>query len=291
MSQKSIKKTSTKTVKEFLTKTGFILEMQIAESLRNLQYTVKTNRYFHDYEEDKKREIDIIATKKVNDVTIFLVIECKQSLVDDWIFIHSDQKPSRYFQYAKHWPQAENLEKTGLFSKLHSIDSFMPLTQNYIIKNRDGSKSKSIQVETCLEKLPKALVHFVYSAGGKSHRMVFFSIAVFNGPMFIARYNKKLQVKEVQWLQYESTLESYNYTYHWGSLHQELYLFGQNKDPEKEPKNSEVADTSRGLGNRYLIDFVTKKGLLKLISKIEQEITKLDLTNWPIQIEPNLKKF
>jgi hypothetical protein len=277
------KKTSTKSVKEFLTKTGFILEMQIAEMLRDMKYSVTVSTSFYDYESNKKREIDIIATKKINEILLCLIIECKQSLVDDWIFICSNQKPRRYYNYIKHLPDAGNVKETKVFDHFHQVDRSVPLTQNYIIKDKNEKKSSSIQIETCLEKLPKAVVEIAYSAN-ENERWIFLPVAVFNGQMFIAEYTRRLDVKSVERLQYRSSLESENYKYHQPKFGH-IYSSILDQDKNEEDKNSPVARVSNKLGPRYLIDFVTKKGFSKLISKFEREICCVNLEKWQLIIK------
>jgi len=281
MQPKKVPKNTTSTdIKEFLTKTGFILEMEVAELLTKSGYSVKPNQFFYDYDEEKKREIDIVATKDVNDISITLIIECKQSLVDNWVFICSDKKPSRYYQYIKHSPKAENIEKTRIFDSFPALDFSIRLAQNYIIRDKyKNKKSSSDQIETCIEKLPKALVDFVDSRKYKENkRSMYFPIAIFSDQIFIANYNKKLETKSVDMVQYKSSLESDSYKYHYNPT----LLFPGEKD-KKEKENSEIADTSRRLGYEYLIDFTTRKGLLELVSKLESEIRKIDLGLWPFK--------
>lgn len=275
------KKTTRVSVEEFLTKTGFILEMEVAELLLKNGYLVKVNRYFHDYDENKKREIDIIATKKINDITLSLIIECKQSLTDDWIFICSDKKPSRFYQYLKHLPPAKEIDKTKLFDNFDYFNTDIPLAQNYIIKDKSNKKSTSIQIETCLNKIPKALIDFAYQTNKKDERSIYLPMAVFNGKIFTAHYNKKLKIKEVDLVQYESTMESDNYQYHYESSYLPFTLtLEKNKENIKE--NSVIARFSNQLGYKYLIDFVTKKGLLKTLSCAESKIKAIKIDLWPL---------
>lgn len=272
------KKTKTQDIEKFLTKTGFILEMEVAEILRKRGYNIEVNRRFYDYDENKYREIDIIATKKINEVVLILVIECKQSLVDDWVFICSDKKPDRFFQYLKHTPEAKDIKKTKIFDNLPMFNSAIPLAQNYTIKDIKNKKSTSPHINMCLEKLPKALVDIVDSRKNYYERKIYLPIAVFGGQIFIAKYNKKLQVKNSDWIQYESSLESDNYTYH---PPYNGFLLDTNKIKEGKI-NTQIAKSSQDIGYKYLIDFITKTGLSKLIIKIESEISKLELIKWTV---------
>ncbi len=283
MLKKEQLKTSVQNIEEFLTKTGFILEMEVAELLAKKGYSVGVNKYFHDYDEDKNREIDIIATKKVGEVLLVLVIECKQSLIDDWIFICSDKRPSRYYQYLKHTPEAIDNSKTKIFNHFSVLDYSSQLAQNHIIRGKSKKKSTSMQIDTCLEKLPKALVDFVDSNKEINVRKIYLPVAVFSGNIFTAQYSKKLQVKNTEWVQHESFFESENYLHHYESS---LFLMKSPYEispPEKSKPNSAIAHTSQNIGYKYLIDFTTKKGLSKLILRVEADISKIDLTKWPIQ--------
>jgi len=277
-----LKKTTKEDVVKFLTKTGFILEMEVAEILEKLGYKIQVNRYFHDYDEDKKREIDIIATKEIGGISVFLIIECKQSLIDDWIFICSDKRPSRYYNYVKHSPRVSDLEKIKAFDHLYLLDHSVPLAQNYIIRDKTKKKSTSAQVEICLEKLPKALISLADFENSDKARTIYLPIAVFSGQIFLAHYDGSLKINEFDLVQYSSEVASEKYTYHWRNL----FPMGMG-DEEKSIPNSPIAETSLHLGYRYLIDFVTKEGLVRLVSIIEAGIKKIDLEKWslPAQIE------
>lgn len=288
MEEKNIPKNKIQDVEEFLTKTGFILEMEVAELLIKKGYSVNVNRYFHDYDENKNREIDIIASKKIGEIKVFLIIECKQSLTDDWIFICSDKGPGRYYSYIKHTPNASDTDKTKLFNNLPTLNHSIPFAQNRIIRDRSKKKSTSLQIDTCLEKLPKALVDFVKSKQETLSRSIYIPIAVFSGSMFTAEYNKKLIVKNVDWVQHESVFESENYIYSYEPLFLSSIMIPGTRASSKEEKakqNSAIAETSRDIGYRYLIDFTTKKGLVSLVSKLELSVSKIDLIKWIIPKE------
>ena len=277
-------KTTSKDVAEFLTKTGFILEMEVAEMLIKLGYSIEVNSDFYDYNEDKKREIDIIASKEFEEIDLYLIIECKQSLIDDWIFICSDKRPKRYYGYIKNFPLIDKINETQVLDHLHIFDRNISLAQNFIIKDRQNKKSTSLQIATCLEKLPKALVDFAYSHSGNKKRRLYIPIAVYSGQIFTAQYNKNLEVKSSDLVLYESELESENYTYHWPSFSSAMYLGGG--EQLKQKQNSIIAETSRFLGYSYLITFVTRKGLINLTKRIETDIEQIDFNKWPLSLEP-----
>lgn len=289
MSEK--KKTETERVSDFITKTGFILEMEVSEILIKMGYQVKVNRYFYDFDTDKDREIDIIATKIINGVEIFLVLECKQSLVDSWIFVCSDRKPSRYYQYVKHFPQIPKIDKTKVFDNFHFFENTIPLAQNNIIKDKCDKKSNSIQIDTCLEKLPKALIHTIYNNKNTSVRRIFVPIAIFNGEMFTAQYNKRLSVKGVDWVQYQSGLNSEGYKYDYTKDLPRTFRSTVSFDNDFNSKsldikpNTAISKTAHEQGSMYLIDFVTKKGLKKLIAKLELDVKSINHKDWPLPTE------
>ena len=60
---KSMKKFNIRDIKKFLIQTGFPFEMKMAKILENKDYSVQVGEFFTDLEDDKKREIDIIAYK------------------------------------------------------------------------------------------------------------------------------------------------------------------------------------------------------------------------------------
>lgn len=283
-------KTKIEDISKFLTTTGFILEMEVAESLIKKGYTIQVNQFFQDYDEDKKREIDIIATKKIGEIRLVLIIECKQSLVDDWIFICNDKNPSRYYEYVKHMPKVQNVRTSKVFDDLPSLDDSIPLAKNFIIRDKRGTdkKSTSNQLASSLEKLPKALVDFVYNRGSVYSRSIYVPVTVFNGGMYMAKYNKKLGISDTDWIQYESVFhsENYKYNYEYNRLSR-VYTFGAAVKEEKE--NSEIAETSKGLGYAYLVDIVSEKGLLKLIKNMELKISEIDCSKWDVQIKPEVK--
>nr|WP_315481480.1 hypothetical protein [uncultured Undibacterium sp.] len=76
---------------EQIHKTGFVLEFKVAELLREVGWTVISNKYYEDDFEGSVREIDLLAykVKKVQHVDVYttLLISCKKSEHDVWALL------------------------------------------------------------------------------------------------------------------------------------------------------------------------------------------------------------
>jgi len=95
---------------EGINSTGFPFEHQTAEILRGRGWSVISNRYYIDDDEDKPREIDLLAYKSASfknfDLRTAIVISCKKSEQHHWAFLsrnvdlndpNSDWKPVHFW--------------------------------------------------------------------------------------------------------------------------------------------------------------------------------------------------
>ena len=75
-------------------KTGFILEYNVADILRQAGWTVISNKYYEDDLEGSVREIDLLAYKvsktQQTDIYTTLLISCKKSDADIWALLARD---------------------------------------------------------------------------------------------------------------------------------------------------------------------------------------------------------
>jgi hypothetical protein len=82
-------------IKDWLLKGGFPLEMKIVNSLLKEGFEVAQSVYYQDFETNKFRETDIIASKykRINNTWIHItfVIECKKSNDKPWIVLKNDK--------------------------------------------------------------------------------------------------------------------------------------------------------------------------------------------------------
>jgi hypothetical protein len=74
--------------------TGFVLENQIVQQLRDAGWTVISNRYYEDDLGGTVREIDVLAYRVTNgnefDVYTCLIVSCKKSKENVWAFLARD---------------------------------------------------------------------------------------------------------------------------------------------------------------------------------------------------------
>lgn len=276
------KKVSTDDVSEFLLRTGFILEMEVNEKLIRAGYETKVGKFFVDYDESKKREIDIIARKTINDVTVTLVIECKQSLMSDWIFVCSNKNPSRYYNYVKYFPQSGvDVSESKIFDHTHILDHDILLAQNFIIRNKLGKQASPEPITTAALKVSKAIVYEASKIDLKQKRNILIPVAVFSGQLFKADYDGELKVEEINHVQYPIELDSRPYKYVYP--HSIGLYVGSKDEIGIEGKNSPVSELSRKLGKNYLVNFVSNLGVDNYLSRVEVDTIDLDIKLWPIK--------
>lgn len=286
-SQKTVPKTKKSEISTFLKSTGFILEMEVADFLKDRGYTVEVNEYFFDYEENKNREIDLIAAKNINKIELVLIIECKQSQDKDWIFICSDKTPKIYYQYVKYSPELQynkSPDKTEIFNGMHIFNKDILIAQNTIIRNKGGKAVAEPIIRECLKKLPKALVDYVYNNKKEDKRIIYLPLVVFSNQFFSASYDGKLMINEHQVIRCTTTLDSEIYKY-------KNYFRGRSRILSRDTYETDsdvnipASETSRDLGSYYIIDFSTKRGLGKYLTIVEKGVNSIDLKKWEIKNE------
>lgn len=117
---------------EQILKTGFPLENRVAISLRKSGWTVISNKYYVDDNEETVREIDLLAykAKRVQGVLVYttLIISCKKSESNVWALLCRDidqQDPNRNFRPLHIWSNdkalAFEISTPSFSSEYHSL--------------------------------------------------------------------------------------------------------------------------------------------------------------------------
>ncbi|MFA4890287.1 MAG: hypothetical protein WC587_01480 [Candidatus Paceibacterota bacterium] len=284
---KQKKKSESSAIVDFLYESGFVLELETADFLEKQGYKVFPSQYFFDADEEKKREIDLIATKVVNGITLYLIIECKQNLGDDWVFICTQKSPRRKYNEFKHSPEIPTeILKNKEYSDLHVYNFKFSLAQNYLVYRREkGKKSKiePLQITEAVFKLPKAVVWFARNK--KDVPTIYLPVTLFNGKIFVANYDKKIIVKEKKLVQFQTALETpaYYEKLDFSSLSRLTGGYKVSEIKKIDPDSKIAKESAERLGEFYIIDFITKRGLKKYLNLIEKEVSSLDLKLWPVK--------
>ncbi len=281
---------SAATIAEFLEQTGFVFEMRANEVLLKLGYSTEFNDEFLDLEGNTSREIDIVATKVINDINVHFVIECKQSLTDKWIFI-CNKKMLRFYRAVKHLPSVsvDTLKDKGLFSAFHMFDRKVPIGHNYLCYTIKGDrKAEHLQIDECIHKLPKALIDLASRAQGGRH--LFFPIALFSGQMFVVSYRGKLVVTEMPYLQYYVPFTTG--VYHReperpsGMLASFVPALTELEKWATENRQDKIRRATKELSYPYQIDFVTEVGFPEYLARVEKEVAEVHTADWLIPEPP-----
>jgi hypothetical protein len=253
----------------------------------------KIGSSFLDLEGDTEREIDIIASRLVNDISVHFVIECKQSVLDKWVFICTKGNSNRFYYSVKHFPHIDLdiLKEKKLFSHFHTLDFKVPLAHNYICYSvATNKKTDHLQIDECVHKLPKALVDFASRAQGGNH--IFLPVALFSGQIFAVTYKGSLVVEETPFLEYYKSFRSDAYR---REPEREIVMLESLKLPGlaelerslKRSREDRIRKTARDLGSNYQIDFVSEAGLPEYISTVEKEVAAVRTGDWPLPTPPS----
>jgi hypothetical protein len=289
MTNEKGKKITSKNVREFLLSTGFPLEMKTAQELEKKGFIVSVSYTFFDLEENKIREIDLVATKEINGKRINLIIECKQSVRDAWIFVAPKSVP-RFWNFAKHSPRIQKIEDfRKCFNDLHFFDIKIPLANNYITLDiNTGKKSDHTNVTDAIYKCIKGTLHYASEMRSVSERNLYYSIICFSGNVFTTTFTSKLAVAKKTWVQFVQKFNPPAYN----PMNNEEIVFQNriigldeqiNYDKVRQSERfNEVRNTGRSFGDDYIIDIVTPNSINELVSKIEDDARKIDDKIWPI---------
>jgi hypothetical protein len=276
-------------IEDFLKQTGFVFEMRMHEALLKSGYACEISSTFYDLEGNTEREIDIVASKVVNDITVHFIFECKQSLLDKWIFICNKDDSGRFYYAVKHRPSIEVkvLQDTKLFSHFHTFSPKIPLAHNYICYSIvTGKKTDHLQIGECIHKLPKATVDV--ASHGEAGRHLFFPVGLFSGQLFTVKYSGSLVVEERPFVQFFVRFKSDAYK---DKFSYELLgaRTGGTFDFEESRKRSEeerIQKTARKLAPPYQIDFVTEAGLAEYLDIVEKEVAAVKIDAWVLPTPP-----
>ncbi|MBO1306137.1 hypothetical protein JZO70_08190 [Enterococcus sp. 669A] len=210
--------------------TGFPFEMEISSMLRNRGWHVSNGSYYIDKDENKGREIDVIAeihkdqliSKEATlEVVFSLILEIKESKKKPWIFFTSDATSLIDSTIPKKYTSG------GFETKPYRLNS---LLRKYTVKAQDrigrnfyigfsGNGARD-DIYKSLSGLTKALNHFMETDTNKDNKSedrlfrYFEPIVIIKGDLFEAFINKKgtMELEESNYIQTYFNYLSPNYS-------------------------------------------------------------------------------
>jgi len=279
---KSNQRHTTKDICDFLNKTGFPFEMKMAKLLKQKKWEVEQGQTFIDLEENKKREIDIVAQKNINNILVNLVAECKSSQIDSWIFVVPTGGASRFYMDVKHSPKIPLKERKQSMDHLSILNFKEPLATNFIVSNGD-KKSDSTPIFDALNKVVKATLYHAGKQYSEEKRRLYFPIVLFSGPIFSATYKKSLSVTKVNYIQYRFEHESDAYKADKEPTpFEDLFLKVDYFDFVKKAEIHLVKSAFGEFGHQYLVEFISESKLRWYLNRLESEIQKINTEHWKL---------
>jgi len=103
-------------IRTWLDKQGYPFEMRVAKAFEKSGFYIEVSKYYKDLDENKHREIDVVATNSVmvNEnhrvmLNIIFTCECKNSSDKPWLLLSSDSHEKKFdgdatsFRHANHY--------------------------------------------------------------------------------------------------------------------------------------------------------------------------------------------
>lgn len=206
-------------IKKEIEKTGFPLELRVAEFLTRRDYYVAHSLYYIDEEENKSREVDLRALHnteiknvdgKTKHIRNCLLIECKKSANKPWIFLSSSNSsydPAYYDLPSLPSVNVLSFEEWDHFEKIHPFCRYNVLGRSYFeaFKNNESSE----MIFKALTTAVKATLYTMKSEFGIAgdDLCYYYPLIVFDGDIFQA----ELRDGQITVEQVDSVLVSFLY--------------------------------------------------------------------------------
>lgn len=298
MSEQKLVQNKIDFIKSEILRSGFPLEMEISSILRRQTHEAYAGMYFFDFDEKKSREFDVVAhlscdkleSAMINkDLWYFspsLLIECKKSAVYNWVFFRSEPISGWYdigqsIDVSTEQCGYENSICTEILKDgflVHYLNGKTPIVTAYKTvkvgkkeKSRGNNQRESEGKDAILDAVSKIIKYMNYqfihlreffseAYPLRKDILFFFPMIVFDGDLYEASFENKLEIKESAHLIFETRYFS-NLTKDLVPLYIDVIKKEKFREVlaliEKESKNT----------NRYLKKTAVQKRISKVFEK------------------------
>lgn len=248
-------------------KSGYLFEQEVATIIESQDFHIQTNTAFKDLDEEKSREIDVIAFKRYYhdedlkiSVGIRILCECKNN-INPFIFISRNKNkidelyspPNFLFPKDEYYEAIPGKEKSFYNQngfKYFKLDEIYPFSK---------AKSKSVQFSKLIPRGKDWIAE---------HEHIYDSLILPITKCLEYYKQKDKSIKSDEW-------KNYMIYFPIVVLNSKLYNIDSSKDAEKVEEVEYITFTreieSSKQKNRYLIDFITKENLAKYVTEYVDE--------------------
>lgn len=257
-------------IKSGLIKSGFPLELNIAQKLKQRDWAYSIGNSYLDFETYKLREIDIVAEKNINGFHVNLIVECKKSEKDQLILYQTSSREKTgknifFSTWLKCFPKITFARDSGYkekniisaFKDLPLCDETQHFAKNIIFSNGDNIKQDNTSFFSSLNSIIKKSI----LAGSDGYvetgfRILFLHVVIYDGFILKILPNKDeiFDLVEVQYGQYEF---EYKFSFPTGT-------------------NKHIIEDVIMFGEKFIIEIMTPEYFDGYIDKVTHTIESID---------------
>lgn len=183
--------------------TGHPVSLKISNILNKNGWFVKNAPRFKLDNDERYREIDVIAVRKSSffgDCCDNLIIECKKQTAN-WVFFRQNKENTNILTLNPNHLESSKLsiydwiEKNGYFKKSHYYNK--KICSYYFVAFVSSKNNKeSRTIDHAVDQVLNSLIFYMRQKDSTKQSNMFYPIIVFEGRLFEAWYDPKLQVQE-----------------------------------------------------------------------------------------------
>ncbi|MGM9510180.1 hypothetical protein ACS5NO_20765 [Larkinella sp. GY13] len=266
MEDKPIDQELLKKIKDALVKSGFPLEMNIANILDQHRWDNLISTQYLDFETRQIRESDIIASKIINGIEIKILIECKKSTEKQLVlyqpqrtfFVDNIYGSSDYFKIFPYLDPIESIQEYEILSQFY----FLPILYNSSVFSSNLIFTKGNNIEqnntpffTSLNGLLKRSI-IIRSRSNRNIRSIYLYVVIYEGHLLrlTTGNDSKEILEEIDYGQYK------------------MQYFFQDPILSSEVKAKDIQD----FGDTFLIEIMKPSYLVKYLDGIMKAFKDID---------------
>lgn len=272
-------------IKKALEQSGFPLELKISKWLDNNGWISALSSYYEDFETEKMREIDILAYKRINGISINLNIECKKSVNKQLILYAQNNKASifdlgnifrcfPYFDSKRSYNDAKG-RVLDAFKDLPVLNKDELFSNSIIFTKGDKvEQNNDLFFKSLNGIIKKSIVDVSQDNSELGPRTIYLHIVVYDGFIFFLQHNETE----------DFSLEKTDYG-------QYAFEYKFNMNTNNLAIDEQIKEGIKHFTGTNIIEIMTPDYFNRYIKRLEEIISGVDTSNldgWGSNLELNL---